>query len=173
MFAPNRFNDCLMGEYLLWRVINDIGGLQAICPGHDFPDPPSVKMPAQGKRFLQPGSIPLPPNDGNDYPVLSFTVPLGYDGVITATVNGYNGAGYVDGSGDFTWRIRQNLHYANKYGNITTQIGSLQTPYTVPSGQIILLSGQTVTFLVNRASTATNENGGYILCALMGWYWPR
>ena len=172
-FPPNAYNRCLQGEYLLWKQINDCGGFQAICPGHRFPDPPWIKMPAQGKRFLQTSSIPLPNNDGLDHLVLSFNVPHGYDGVIVATVNNYNGQGYFDGSGDFAWRIKLNLHFVKDYGNMQTQLGSLQTPYSVNSGQIILLSDQLVQFYVNRAVGATNEIGGYVLCALAGWWWPR
>jgi len=172
-FPPNEWNLCLDDEAELWKWINCRGGLQAICPGHKYPDPPWVKMPGQGKRYGHPSSIPLPANDGLDHVVQSFLVPLGYDGVIVAPVNLYTGQGFDEGGGALTWRIKINMRYAKDYGAITTTLGSLTQPYYNANSQIFLQSGQLVQYLVNRALGDVTLNGGRIVCGLWGWFWPR
>jgi hypothetical protein len=174
-FPPTMFNGCLDSEKATWEDIQRCGGLMSICPGQKYVDPPWVKMPSQGKRFSQIGSIPLPTSDyGVDQLVTSFRVPLGYDGCIVSIVQSYTGQGFQDGSGDLTWRIFLNQRPVKNYGNTEVQIGSLITPYNVNSGQIILLSNQYVQYYVNvAASAAGNLNGGRIVCALFGWWWPR
>lgn len=172
-FPPNEWNVCLDDEAELWRRINRCGGLQALCPGHKYPDPPWVKMPGQGKRYGHPSSIPLPANDGLDHVVQSFLVPLGYDGIIAAPVNLYTGQGFEEGSGVLTWRIKINMRYAKDYGAITTTLGSLTQPYYNANAQIFLQSGQLVQYLVNRALGDLTLNGGRVVAGLWGWFWPR
>jgi hypothetical protein len=174
-FPPNAFNRCLEEETAFWAKIQRCGGLATLCPGHDYPIPPWVKMPGEGKRFGHPSSIPLASAVlGVDTIVQSFIVPYGYDGVIVATTNRYTGQGFVEGSGDLIWRIRLNQHYVNDYGNIITQLGSLTQPYYNANSQIFVQSGQLVQYLVNRSlGSLGNLNGGRIICALNGWYWPR
>ena len=173
-FPPNLWNGCLDAEAARWQHINDHGGLKAICPGHQYTDPPWVKMPMQGKRFGHPSSITLPAANATDTVVQSFLVPLGYDGVIAAPVNLYTGMGFQEGSGDLTWRIKINQRWAKDYGAITTQLGSLTTPYYNANSQILLQSGQLVQYLVNRSvASLGNLNGGRIICGLFGWFWPR
>jgi hypothetical protein len=174
LFPPNMFDACLCDETRLWQEIQRCGGLQALCPGHKYKEPPWVKMPPQGKRFLKPNSIALPDPDGIDHVVTTIRVPMGYDGVIVSTINLYTGQNFAEGSGDLTWRIKINQHYAKDYGAILTTIGSMQTPYNINSGGIILQSNQLVQFIVNRSTaSAGNLNGGRIICTFAGWFWPR
>lgn len=172
-FLPNNFNACLDREACAWSKINAGGGLQFVCPGLKYEQPPWVKLPPQGRRFSQINSIALPNNDGLDHLVTSFIVPYGYDGVIVTTVNNYTGQNFVEGSGDLTWRIQLNMRYVKDYGNIKTSIGSLTIPTNI-GNSIRILSGQLVQFFVNRSvASGGTLIGGRIICALMGWYWPR
>lgn len=175
VYPPNVFNACLEDERATWQMIQECGGLQAICPGRKWPSPPWVRMPVQGKQFKKISSIALPAADGNDHLVLSWLVPYAYDGTIVSVVQNYTGQGFVEGSGDLVWRLQLNQHYVKDYGNSNTQLGSLVTPYpNINSGQILIQSGQLVQFFVNRSTTsAGNLNGGRILCATLGWTWPR
>lgn len=172
-FPPNAFNYCLDQEVALWQRIQRCGGIQAICPGHKYPDPPWVKMPGQGKRFGHPSSISLPAADGVDHLVQSFLVPYGYDGVIVAPLNNYTGQGFEEGSGVLTWRIKLNMRWVKDYGNIQTSLGSTIQPYYNANSQILLLSGQLVQYFVNRQLGDLTLNGGRIICGLWGWFWPR
>jgi hypothetical protein len=173
---PNAYNSILQVESDLWGYIQARGGMTKLCPGSAdlYPQPPWVKQPSQGKRYSKISSIALPAADATDYEVLSFYVPLGFDGVIISTVNLYTGTGFEEGSGDLTWRIKLNQRYVKDYGAITTSIGSLQTPYNINSGAIRIQSRQLVQYIVNRSvASGGNLNGGRIVCGLFGWYWPR
>ncbi len=174
-FPANEWNLCLDDEADLWRRINRCGGLAAICPGHKYADPPWVRMPAQGKRYGHPSSLPLASAVlDTDTVVQSFLVPLGYDGIIAAPFNGYTGTGFAEGSGDLTWRIKINMRYAKDYGNITTSLGSLTQPWYNANAQIFIRSGDLVQYLVNRSTASLgNLNGGRVLAGLWGWFWPR
>jgi hypothetical protein len=173
LFPPNAFNTCIDRETAIWRYIQKCGGLQVICKGHKYTDPPWVKMPGQGKRFGHPSSITLPAADGADHLVQSFIVPYGYDGCIVAPVNVYTGQGFEEGSGVLSWRIKLNMRWVKDYGNIQTTLGSLTQPYYNANSQILLLSGQLVQYFVNRQLGDLTLTGGRIICALFGWYWPR
>lgn len=176
-FPPNAFNSCLDREVALWQRIQRCGGIQAICPGHKYPDPPWVKMPGQGKRFGHNSSLSLGlgqvPADGLDHLVQSFLVPYGYDGVIAAPLNSYTGQGFEEGSGVLTWRIKLNQRYVKDYGNIITSLGDPKFPWYNANSQILLLSGQLVQYFVNRQLGDVSLNGGRIICGLWGWFWPR
>jgi hypothetical protein len=174
-FPPNEFDYALSDEYGVWCAINAGGGIKSICPGLVYKDPPWVKMPMQGKRFSPIKSIALPPANGLETLVGSFIVPTGFDGVGASIVFNYTGQGFQEGSGDLTFRLKLNQHYVKDYSNLTTQVGSLITPYgNVGSGQILLQCGQLVQFFVNVSiPSAGNLNGGRIIAALFGWYYPR
>jgi len=176
----NRFDQKAFEQANIWRQINAMGGLSLICPGHRYDSPPSVKMPPQGKRYAKIGSllynpilatgvdIPIPFQQGNLY------VQAGYDGCIVSTVFQYTGTGFNEASGDLTWRISINQRYAKDYSKVVTQIGSLQTPYNINSGQILVQSGNWIQIWVNIAPGAVgNLTGGTILGAVFGWWWPR
>ena len=174
LYLPNVFDWALFDEQGLWQAIQDVGGLQAICPGQRYALPPWVKQPEQARRFSKISSIPLPAVEQVDYLVATMQVPLGYDGVIPSVVNMYTGQGFNEGSGDLIWRIRLNQRYVKDYSNITTTIGSLTTPYPANTGAVRLLSGQTVNYYVMLGAGALgNLNGGRIVTAMLGWWWPR
>jgi hypothetical protein len=174
LYPPDEFNLCLADESALWQWVNYCGGLRALCPGIKYKDPPWVKMPPQGKRYSKISSIALPAVEGTDFVVASRLVPTGYDSCIVSTINLYTGLGFQEGSGDIVWRIKLNLRYAKDYGSITTSIGSLQTPYNINSGQILVNSQNLVQYVVRLGTGALgNLVGGRIVCALFGWDWPR
>jgi hypothetical protein len=173
-FPYNEFDNALLDEYCVWATINAGGGIKQICPGLRYKDPPWIKMPLQGKRFSEIKSIPLPNPTGVDTLVGSFMVPAGFDGVGVAVIFNYTGQGFQEGSGDITWRLQLNQHFVKDYGNVQTQLGSLQTPYNQNSGQILLLANQEVQFWVNISTASLgNLNGGRIIASLWGWYYPR
>ena len=174
-FPPNFFNGCLTDELRRWDRINACGGLMAICPGTKYKDPPWVKMPPQGKRFSYIQSIPLPvANYGVDQLILSYRVPLGYDGVINYIVLGYTGQGFQDGGGDLTWRLQLNERYVKNFGNTLWQIGTLNSGPISPNCNIIVQSNQLVQIFVNVAATAAADLlGGRVLASTWGYHWPR
>ena len=174
LYPPTEFNRCLEDEKGIWESIQRCGGLMSICPGKKYYDPPWVKMPQQGKRFSYINSIPLPTsNYGVDQLVVSYRVPLGYDGVINYVVQNYSGQGFAE-SGDLTWRLQLNQRWVKNFGNTINQIGTLTSGPVSPNCNIILLSNQLVQYSVNvAASAAADLLGGRIVCATWGYFWPR
>jgi hypothetical protein len=171
-FWPNEFNGCLDREVQKWNWINEHGGLVKFCRGTKYAVPPWTTAPAQAERFQKVSSIALPANDGNDHLVLSFKVPHGYDGVAEVLVNNYTGNGFDEASGDLVWRVKLDLHYPKDLGNIQVSLGSLRTPNPVNAGPLLLQSDQLVQYYVNQATGAT-LNGGRIICAVIGYWYPR
>jgi hypothetical protein len=173
-FPPTIYNCCLDVEKQLWEDIQRVGGLQAICPGRRWTEPPWVRMPMQGKRFNKINSIALPAANGLDTLITSFQVPYGYDGCIVSPIFNVDGVtGFVQGSGDLTWRLRLNQRWVRDFGAVTTFLGSTTTPYAVNVGQIIIQSGQVVSIFVNRSTTSGGLAGGRVIGAAFGWFWPR
>ena len=169
---PNAFNRCLDRERRFWDYLRKHGGLEKYCCPSKYLVEPWIKMPATARRFSKINSIALPADDGLDHLVESFTVPTGYDGVIQQTVNFWTGVGFQEGSGELTWRIKINSRWIKDYGNITTTLGSLSTPYTVFNGPIRISTRQTITYYVNNA-VGSGLAGGRTVCALFGWFYPR
>jgi hypothetical protein len=120
--------------------------------------------------------------NGLDTVVLQMRVPLGYDGVIQDIVLNFGGAGFIEGSGDITWRVAADYlpvgglqtggRYLRDMGNVTTSIGSLTQPSPVPRGGLRIYSYDLVTIYCSIAPAAVVANGN-IITSLGGWFWPR
>ena len=164
----------LRREADLFREIEVRGGLEQICcPGRTpYEDPPWLVQPPQGRQFSEVNTIALPAPDGLEYLVTQFKVPTGYDGVITSVVNLYTAAGFVEGSGDLTWRVRIGRRWARNFGNVTTTMGSLTSPCPLFRGGWRVSTNQTIQYFVNH-SPLSGLAGGRIVCAFFGWFYPQ
>jgi hypothetical protein len=173
----NLFDRCLLTERKMWTEVQCRGGISVVCrrvESLDYDAPPWVVQPSQGRRFQEINTVLLPA-DNTTTVVLSFRVPLGYDGVIKDLVCRCLGLGFVEGSGDLHWRLQLSRRYANDYGDIQTSIGDLTSPVALQGGGIRIQSNQLIQFLVFVAPGAGGHiaPGSRILCALSGWYYPR
>ena len=170
---PNRYSDLLYGHETLFRRIEEAGGLIKICCPSAYPydRPPYLIMPAQGRQYQEIDSISLPPANSTDTLVHQFTVPDGYDGVITSIVNFWTGTGFVEGSGDLTWRIMIGRAWARDLGEIETTLGSLASPCPLFRGGIRLKSNQLCRYYVNHRA-GSSLSGGRIVCGFFGWFYP-
>jgi hypothetical protein len=186
-YGPNAFDDCLESEYRWWEQFMTAGGLCAQTQ-RKYASPPWVSMPSEGRRFRPITSTPLTSFqtagvfNGLDVVVLQMPVPVGYDGVISDIVLNFGGSGFVEGSGDITWRVAADYlpvgglqtggRYLRDMGNVTTSIGSLTQPSPVPRGGLRVYSKDLVTIFCAIAPAATVANGN-IIASLGGWNWPR
>jgi hypothetical protein len=141
--------------------------------------PPYIQPPKNATRW-QPGKdkplvIPAGPETATDLLVWQEPVPLGYDGLLIALTNTWNGTGFVEGSGDITWRVKIDRRFIPFFGTIPITLGSLAVPYDIVGQGIPLLSGQFVKYFVNFAvgSDARLNAGGATICAATGYIWPR
>lgn len=175
---PNEFNYCLDQEAGLWHQIIRRGGLEMVTRTlrqKRYQRAPWVEMPPEGERMQPMGSIALPADDGTDQTVLDFTMPLGWDGVATNVMMSYaGGTGFVEGSGDLTWRMKVGERFIPDFNNVIFQLNDLRNPHSLVGGYIRLLSLQRVQIFVAVAVGAGGRlNGGRINAAVAGWKYPR
>jgi hypothetical protein len=177
--APNHFDACLKQDTAIWYTIACLGGITGLCKRAESVkytdnEPPWIKMPQQGVRFQEINSVPLANFVLNvDLPVLTFQVPIGYDGVIIGNTNRFIGVGFAEGSGDIEWRIQLSRRYAPDYGLVLTSLGDLTAPTPFSGGGIRIYSHQTIRYLARITNAATLDPNGRVLCALYGWRYPR
>jgi hypothetical protein len=141
--------------------------------------PPYIQPPRNAVRW-QPGkdkplTIPVGPETATDLLVFGERVPLGYDGILVALTNIWNGTGFVEASGSITWRAKIDRRFIPYFDTILTTLGSLAVPFDIVGQGIPLLSGQLVQYFVNFAvgSDALLNVGGMTICAATGYIWPR
>lgn len=170
----NYWDDCLMAEI---RKLSSIR-LPAMCamPAgfRNLPpwDDDAVALPYQAVPFHRVGSIPTPAPADGDQTVTSLSVPLGYDGFLTAAYWSYLGS-FPQGSGDLIFRIRINQRYLKDLSNVPYALGSPQLPFPLTEGQL-LLCGQTVSGVVAAPNPGGSVQAGVgIVFALIGFFWPR
>jgi len=166
---PNTECSALLSESAAW---------QKYCAGqppYSFQSSPFVGMPPGGRQIQEMSSLVLNgPFDGTNQTVLTFRVPVGYDGVITRVINVFTGTGLVEGSGDIVWRLKIGNMYARNLGAVRFTYGSMTQPFEIPGVGLPLVSGQLVTYQV--AVPAVSAIGGanpVTICSIQGWLYPR
>lgn len=177
----NDADACLTAERVFMDRVQRCGGFKELCcPRKNwYKSPPWITMPPGGRRFKPVGVLPVSGNfTGQDIAVLSMAVDTGYDGVLTDVVCevAANGAtGFIEGSGDVTWRLQDNLHWMRDFGNIEVTLGSLINPGLVPRGGLRIYSRDVLTFFVNLLPAASGRinPSANIICSFTGWMYPR
>lgn len=156
----------------------------AIVNGRPRPSglPPYIQPPKNSVRW-QPGkdtalTIPLAgdPLLGTDQLVFSDRMSAGYDGLIILLSNVWNGTGFVEFSGDITWRVKIDRRFIPFYDTILGTLSNLSVTAGEVVGQgIQVFSGQLVQYYVNFAVGSTDRlnSGGKTQCAISGYKWPR
>ena len=138
--------------------------------------PAYIQPPKNAVRW-QPRAdltIPVVPAAA-DQAVLSERIPLGYDGTLIAITTVWNGTGFVEASGDITWRVKIDGRFVPFFEAITVSLGSLTVPFDVAGQGITLLSGQLVQIFANflPGSEGRLNVGGKTICAASAYIWPR
>lgn len=172
---PNDYDLCLLRDWrqfnkIKWRPITKA----AIAYSEEGWD--AEGTPYGTIVFNPDRAIPLPaPGDGN-VPVLSFRVPVAYDGLILGQYQAYRGSGrFIEGSGDLVWRVRVDGRYLRDMGNMQTSLGSPQRLSTCPGG-LWVQSNSLVEYLVAAPNLSGNlplPGQGFILAGLHGHFFPR
>lgn len=117
--------------------------------------------------FDYQGAI-LTPAVGSSASILTFTVPLGYDGFINQMSNVYLGGGFVPSAQDLVWRLTADGKAIRNFEAIYAQKGSLETPR--PINGIRVYSGQVITLTVEHLANVmlTGDTAG----TLGGYFYP-
>lgn len=175
--ANNDYDACLYQDLADYEDAFDCGDLPRL-GGCQLP---WVTMPSNGRRFRELSSIAIAGIPEGSYdgvtliPILSWLVPVGYDGVIDtiiANVSGNNN-GFVEGSGQVSWRLAANFRYLRDVGNIQFSLGSLLTPIPDTNSGLRVYSGNIVTMGVTLSAAAFGALTGTIVTATFGWIYPR
>ena len=195
----NEWDLCLLRERAQWEHL-----VSTHCPlpycerpsdRYHVKLPPWLDMPPEAKRFQRIGNLPVAGNftgldiqlqfQGVTGPL--FQCDVGYDGVITEVVLDIvsSGAtGFVQASGDVTWRVgvdlgqatNEALWYYRDYGNVINTFGSLTQPSELGgAGGLRFISGQKISVYVNllvAAQFRINPNA-VIIGSIAGWTYPR
>jgi len=183
---PNEYDACLQQEKLMWDMIVAGGLTQICCPEGRAPYylKPYIAMPDSGRRFREINSqLVGTPGANTTVALLSFTVPIGYDGVIDTVTCGLTppsggSTGFVEGSGVIIWRVAANAisqpRYLRNLGNLKFSLGSLQIPVPTPNSSLRIYSGDLVTFYVDFVSASgVIDPGATVVVSLSGWYYSR
>jgi len=172
---PNAFDLCLSRDMEMYNSIN-----REIFSCGRRPDCFLINERAwvdevPGSISFNPiGTIPLPDPADPDLPILSFRVPLGYDGIILAQFHGFTGD-YNQGSGDLVWRIRVDGRYLRDCGNMEVSLGSSKQLSPIAGG-LQLRSDNFVEYLVAAPNTTGSlplPGQGNVIAGLHGWFYPR
>ncbi len=177
--APNEWDECLLWEMKRMRGITPFPDMCVIPKEYrnELPWPVDGEwgsVPEQAVRFNKTGGIVTPTTVSGDNVVVSWRVPVGYDGLLTGTYFGYSGSGFVQGSGDIITRLRINQRYVKDLSNNPFLLGSPVLPLPMTEGQI-LLSGMTVQSIVNVPNLSGQIVVGQstIFAGQVGFLWPR
>jgi hypothetical protein len=139
--------------------------------------PPYIQPPKNSVRWQPKNQIAMPvgPETATDILVFEERVPLGYDGILVSLTNIWGGTGFLEGSGDITWRVKLDRRFIPFFDSVVTTLGSLAVPFDVVGQGIPLLSGQLFQYYVNFlvGSDARLNAGGLTICAATGYIWPR
>ena len=172
----NEYDQCLAQDWDEYDSAFDCGDIPRL-GGCELP---WVTMPPQGRRFREIGSFPVSSAvfDGITLSqVLQFLVPVGYNGVIDTVIANISGAanGFIEGSGQISWRLAANLRYMRDVGNLQFSIGSLNTPIPDTNSGLRIYSGNIIDFFVTFDPSAEGilSTTSVIVCACYGWIYPR
>lgn len=136
--------------------------------------PPYLTMPETGRPFHFQEAIACPAAGTDDFPVVSFFVPLGWKASIKAVANAFIGTGFDEGSGDLIWRIDIDQAYMPGFERITTSLGTINDSRDLRA-PLIAQGGQLVRYTVSVSATAPFGTGSAsrILCCFDGYFYPE
>jgi hypothetical protein len=172
----NQYDECLIRTARQWRHIRfpDMCGIPKEYRNLLPWDESFGAVPKGAVPFFKTGGIVTPSPASGDNVVVSWRVPVGYDGLWTGFYFGYSGSNFQQGSGDIVTRLKINQRYLKDLSNSPYLFGSPTLPLPLTEGQI-LLSGMLVQSVVNvpNLSGNINVNASTIYAGQIGFLWPR
>lgn len=179
---PNVFSQCLGRRFKAMQTLADMDFFRFVCCPRTY-DPrrqwPWLEMPQNGRRLRIVSSLPVSSFTGaltgTDVLVAEHRVPIGCENVVVFLIAQYTGAGFVEGSGDITWRLRSNLHWEKDYANVQTTLGSASDPYKVSRGSLRSRPHSLIRMYasVNLAGSGNLDPNARIICGFGGWEYPQ
>lgn len=135
--------------------------------------------PAGSQEFIVNNSVSYPATINTEIVIAVYSVPAGYVGRLRWVSLVHIGGNPPDGTGQVTWRLRQNGACINGFGNLQFQLGNavggaFQTPgFPVASielnqGDVITATVEVSTLQVGGVSTAAQLHGWVVSAAAQG-----
>lgn len=132
---------------------------------------PWLDMPAGGQPFRYPNAAATTlPAQAAESTVVSFTVPLGRNGVIQRLANQFIGGGFTEGSGGITWRIEVNGVPVSGFHNLLGTNGTMSAPADLTASPIRIHEGDFVALICRNVSV--NQAQQPLLGMLGGYFYP-
>lgn len=127
-----------------------------------------------GRPIFAIDATPVPTDDAgsgysSDKAVVEYFVPPGHTARIRGIRTGYQGAGFVDGSGDLLWRVAIDGMYVPGFEAINCALGGDQFAH-LGDEAIEVPSGSTISIYVARATDVALAAN--TLCGLQGSLYP-
>lgn len=124
-------------------------------PAEPVQRPIWIDPPSQWENIDQLNYVPLGAI-GSTVIIVSYTVPIGRNGIIKKVANNFVGGGWVEGTGQIIWQILLDgtpPPGANSYANILGSLGSPASPteisgFRVRENQVLTLVAQNISVLV-------------------------
>lgn len=104
--------------------------------------------------------------------IVSFTVPIGRNGIVNKIANNFVGGGWTEGSGAVIWRILVDgtpPPGATSYDNIVNSLGSPAQPTGIAGFRIF--ENQVITVVIQNVSVILA--GQLAGARLLGYFYPR
>lgn len=159
----------LLGNRGLLNEVSGTDGIPGLTYGTNLEiKHPWIDEPVGAVPFDPQSSIALPAGSG-DTLVLTFPVPIGYDGVIEYISCNFTGGGFTQSSGDIVWRLENNGKPILNFSNITSEKGTIFQGRKI--GRLRIYSGQTINWVVNHVSNPSLN--GNIVCSFTGYLYPN
>lgn len=169
------FLACAVLQEQAWRRVL-AAGISSVCQQEALGiAPPWVEMPKDGRVFNRVAAIALPAAENVETDLIDYVVPVGWDGVLITITTAFSGTGFIEGSGSLVWRLRRDRYFVSDYGNVTTTLGSLASPYDLEGAGVRAVSQQRLRLTVTVGTGGLGVLGptGRIIGKLSGWVYPR
>jgi hypothetical protein len=171
---PNIWDVCIAQERVLHQQIDwkRVAGCRPpTCYHLDYE--PYREFPSQGREMNKQMAIALPAPGSGDVRILSFMLPTGYDGILYGLLQKFAGGGFMNGSGDLTWRLQIGRRWVKNMSTMTTELGDY-SGYLQLDEFIYLRTRQRVSMWVNVDATAGArlDPAGRVVVGLQGWVFP-
>lgn len=134
--------------------------------------PKGILMPEQAQEFRKFNSIPTPGNGSLNNVIFSWTMPTGWEGIIYAIYQDYNGPFYVQGVNDLRFRGQINRRWL--WSSQTSFLFGEPNIFSELTDYVSLKSGVTFTYTVDVLNITGTILPGVtnILAGIQGWIYP-
>jgi hypothetical protein len=134
-----------------------------------------LKRPADGIPFDKFGAILLPAVSGAFTTIFSFTVPQGYNAILTHIANATDDPAYNNGDGSILWAIAKNLVpggtlYFPDYAKINVELGTTQIPSPIEE-----LSATELDIIALQVMNVSNTTSPAlpVVGRIVGYFYPK